>query len=327
MLTRLALGGDAERSSPTPSTWPCTRWPPMRVAGAQGRLEVDRVARLRGAPSVVRRSVSGTASNASTAPSIAVDREAAAVDGDRVADRGVARRSPARAQPQPAAAAPTTAPCSITMPVNIARRLLRPRALGHQQRIRADRAAAQLDARPVGQRGMPASPRARSARRRARAAPRTAPAGRPGRRQQRPGERGAALEQHRRDAGGGPARRAPRPASTASIASTPAAAERRRSRARPGRHTTATGPSPALRTSAESTGSRAAAVEHDPQRLALGRRARSRGRSASGRRRARCRCRPHGARPRPPLVHQRAALGRGDPARLAAGGGGAAVER
>src|ERR1051325_136382 len=51
------------RTSPTPSTWPCTRCPPSRSASRSERSRLTGVP-SRQSPSVVRRSVSGTASTA-----------------------------------------------------------------------------------------------------------------------------------------------------------------------------------------------------------------------------------------------------------------------
>ena len=83
--------GSTERTRPTPSTWPWTIVAAERLAGPQRRLDVDRVA-APSAPSVVRASVSGTASKASVAVADLDDGQADAVDRDRVAEPRRRRR-------------------------------------------------------------------------------------------------------------------------------------------------------------------------------------------------------------------------------------------
>ena len=82
--------------SPTASTWPWTRWPPRRSLSRTGRSRLTRIARVRVAPRLVRRE--GLVDHVGRPPARAqVDHgQAAAVDGDRVADACCPRSPVAR---------------------------------------------------------------------------------------------------------------------------------------------------------------------------------------------------------------------------------------
>ena len=79
-----ARWGCGTGSSPVPSTWPWTMWPPSRFSAVTARSRLTRVPG-RNAPREVLSSVSRITSAVKTSPSWLDDREAAAVDRDRVA--------------------------------------------------------------------------------------------------------------------------------------------------------------------------------------------------------------------------------------------------
>ena len=109
-------------STPVQSTWPRTKWPPMRPSGRIGRSRLTSAPRLK-PPSVVTRAVSGPISVVERRRVCADDRQADAVDGDAVAVVQLAARSVSIDEPVAAldrGRAPRPGPtCSIS-PVNIA---------------------------------------------------------------------------------------------------------------------------------------------------------------------------------------------------------------
>src|SRR5438876_3316133 len=127
--------GSTERTRPTPSTWPCTTWPP---SGSPARTAGSTLTASPAAspPSALRSSVSGTASNASTPSSAAttvrqmppIETESPTSASAAVPGASTRRRTPAS---PPSMAA--TRPRSRTMPVNTTSRLR------HQVRHRAGR--------------------------------------------------------------------------------------------------------------------------------------------------------------------------------------------
>ena len=265
------------------------------VAAHRGRR---RAGRARGSPdrpaarppSVVRRSVSATALNSSTAPSMAGHREAAAVDRHRVADArrpaAIPGASTARSTPPPDGSHDRICPDSMTMPgehrygswiskilssIRADRRRSSTAAGSSTSRVEEAGPRAELDGR-VKDRQTVHRPRSSRAVATRRARPQAAPT----------------------RSGGDPAPASASPDRRTSSTSTSGAA----TPPAPGARTTSTGaPGRGGPHEAELARQPAAAVEHDAQRLALGRRIACHARSGAGRRRARCRCRPSRRRP------------------------------
>ena len=143
---RLRAPRPAPASVPTPSTWPCTRWPPSRVGGRDRALQVDRAP---APPSEVRPSVSATTSTLKVPPATpvtvrqtpltAIESPSAAsllTSGPRIVSRVTSPGSLA-----------TISPSSSTMPVNTpspgpcgrARAVPGPRGRGRPPRTRPSR--------------------------------------------------------------------------------------------------------------------------------------------------------------------------------------------
>src|SRR5437660_9396588 len=102
---------------PTPSTWPCTRWPPSRVASVTGRSRFT-VSPSSSRPSVVRDSVSGERSNASRSASRSTTvRQTPFTDTDAPTGESAVTVSH-RTTIRPLERA-RTSPSSSTIPVNI----------------------------------------------------------------------------------------------------------------------------------------------------------------------------------------------------------------
>src|ERR1700754_3112120 len=110
---------------PTPSTWPCTMWPPRRSLARTAR------SRLTAAPpvsfaSVVRSNVSRMTSTVNVSPSTPVTvRQTPSTAIDAPCTASAATTGP-RTVNRPSSASPSTAtssPSSSTIPVNIASRL------------------------------------------------------------------------------------------------------------------------------------------------------------------------------------------------------------
>ncbi len=106
MRTERASAATRGTTSPTPSTWPETRWPPSASPGPQRRLEVDPGRRPASAPSVVSDSVS---------------RETSAANPRGEISRAV------RQQPLTQMLSPSTTPASGSASTSIHRRTSPPR--------------------------------------------------------------------------------------------------------------------------------------------------------------------------------------------------------
>ena len=118
--------GSSERTRPTPSTWPWTMWPP---SGSPARSAGSRLTSLPGSsrPSEVRRSVSATASKATTPSSTAVavrQTPLIAIESPTAVRAAVCAASIRRRTPSAPPSTAATRPRSLTIPVNTRRRLL-----------------------------------------------------------------------------------------------------------------------------------------------------------------------------------------------------------